>query len=202
MPYGIDLNQYNYRLRSKPRPHLIWLRAFHRLYNPSLIPAMLAYLVHDFPDVKIIMVGPDKDDGSFQDMQQKAIEFGVSDRIAIAGRIPKKSVPHWLQQGDIFVNTVNVDNTPVSIIEAMASGLCVASTNVGGLPYLLQHEHSGILVPPNDPEEMAAAVRSILTNTRLAGTLSRNGYYAAKGFDWSLVLTNWEKLFAEVARKC
>ena len=64
-----------------------------------------------------------------------------------------------MNNGDIFLNTTGVDNAPVSVVEAMACGLCVVSTNVGGIPYLLEHEYDSLLVPSNDPAAMATAVR-------------------------------------------
>ena len=71
-------------------------------------------------------------------------------------------MPACLADGDIFLNTSLVDNTPVSILEAMASGMCIVSTNVGGIPYLLKAGHEALLVSPGDPEKMAEAVRQIL----------------------------------------
>lgn len=85
-------------------------------------------------------------------------------------------------------------------MEAMACGLCVVSTNVGGIPYLLEHETDALLVPPNDPEAMAAAVRRILTEPGLAKRLSRNARAKAKQFDWDAILPQWEELLMTVAR--
>ncbi len=62
--------------------------------------------------------------------------------------VEKSEVPAWLAKGDIFLNTTNVDNTPVSVIEAQAAGLCVVSTNVGGIPFLLENGKDALLVPP------------------------------------------------------
>ncbi|RIK26321.1 MAG: glycosyl transferase family 1, partial [Chloroflexi bacterium] len=118
----------------------------------------------------------------------------------IAG-VPKEEVPAWLQRGDIFLNTTNVDNTPVSVIEAMACGLCVVRTNVGGIPYLLDHEQDALLVPPNDPDAMADAVRRILTEPGLAERLSRNARRKAEQFDWETILPQWERLLTEVAQR-
>jgi glycosyltransferase involved in cell wall biosynthesis len=102
------------------------------------------------------MIGPDKGDGSFEETRQIAAELGVMSRISFPGPVLKTETPAWLDQGDIFLNTPEVDNTPVSVLEAMACGLCVVSTNVGGLPYLLENEADALLVPPNSVEGMAA----------------------------------------------
>jgi glycosyltransferase involved in cell wall biosynthesis len=103
-------------------------------------------------------------------------------------------VADWLNRSDIFLNTADIDNTPLSVLEAMASGMCIVSTNVGGIPYLLEHETDALLVPPGDEAAMAAAVRRILTEPGLAERLSRNAYQKAKQFDWSIILPQWDKL--------
>jgi glycosyltransferase involved in cell wall biosynthesis len=131
-------------------------------------------------------------------MQQIAAELGVAHRIGLPGRITKVEVTDWMSRGDIFLNTTNVDNTPVSVLEAMACGLCVVSTNVGGIPYLLEHEHDALLVPPNDPVAMATAVRRLLTEPSLAERLSRNARQKAEQFDWSIILPQWEALLTSV----
>jgi glycosyltransferase involved in cell wall biosynthesis len=146
------------------------------------------------------MFGPDTD-GSQLTAIRRAGELKVFDRVTFPGRIPKNEVSDRLAEGDIFINTANIDNTPVSVVEAMACGLCVVSTNVGGIPYLLEHEVDALLVPPDDAEAMANAVRRILTEPGLAETLSENARRKAESFDWSVVLPQWERLFAEVVGK-
>ncbi len=201
IPNPVDTHAYPFRQRSKLQPNLVWLRAFHEIYNPSLAPKVLTALVKDWPGIRLTMVGPDKGDGSLHRMQQLASQLGVRDRIIIPGGVPRQEVPAWLDQGDIFINSTNIDNTPVSVIEAMACGLPVVSTNVGGIPYLVEDGVDGLLVPPDDADAMAAAVQKILNNPGLAETLSSNARQKAEGFDWSAVLPKWEALFSEMMKK-
>jgi glycosyltransferase involved in cell wall biosynthesis len=81
----------------------------------------------------------------------------------------------------------------------MACGLCIVSTNVGGLPFLLENEHDSLLVPPDDPAAMARAIRRILTEPGLSKRLSFNARSKVEAFDWSKILPQWEKLLAAVA---
>lgn len=199
LPNPIDLSQYSFRLRERPYPYLIWLRAFHQIYNPSLAPRIMAHLASEFPDLKLIMVGPDKGDGSLQEARRIAVELGVDERIKYPGQVNKRNVPAWLNKGDIFLNTTNVDNTPISVMEAMASGLCVVSTNVGGIPHLLTNEHDALLVEPDDPKQGAAAIRRILTQPDLAARLSQNAYNKVRQFDWPIVLKQWEDLLLTIS---
>ena len=201
LPNPLDLNSYRVRLRENLRPRIVWLRAFHEIYNPSLAPQVISLLVRDFPDVRMTMIGPDKGDGSLQAMKEMADELGVADRIELPGRVAKTAVADWLDKGDIFLNTTKVDNTPVSVMEAMASGLCVVSTDVGGIPYLLEHERDALLVPPGDAQRMAEAVSRLLTEPDLARRLSHNARQKAEQFDWSVMFPQWETLLMSVAGK-
>jgi glycosyltransferase involved in cell wall biosynthesis len=198
IPNAIDLRAYRRRIRTKPDPHLVWLRAFHSIYNPSMAVSVLSLVVSRHSAAVLTMVGPDKGDGSLQAFKRAAADLRLATHVEYAGLVPKADVSAWLDRGDVFVNTTNVDNTPVSVIEAMACGLCVVSTNVGGIPYLLDHEVDALLVPPNDARAMAAAVERILTEPGLAETLSRNARRKVEAFDWQVVLPQWEALFTEV----
>jgi glycosyltransferase involved in cell wall biosynthesis len=200
LPNPIDINKYAYRLRKKPLPQLAWLRSFHAIYNPAMAPRFMAALLEKHPDAHLRMIGPDNKDGSYQDTKDLMVELGLLENMTLPGGIPKSDVPRWLDQGDIFINTTNVDNTPISVLEAMACGMCVVSTEVGGIPYLIKDEHDGLLVPPNDSEAMAAAVHRILTEPGLAEQLSENAHLKARQFDWSVILPEWQQLFLEVSR--
>ena len=194
----IDIRKYKFSLRTKPRPVLVWLRAFHDIYNAPLAVQVAARLIPEFPGFRLYMGGGDKWDGSFQKTRELAKTLGIYDRIEFSGKITNKDVPDWLQRGDVFINTTNVDNTPVSILEAMACGLCVVSTNVGGIPYLVDNEKNGLLVPPSDPEAMASAVQRILAEPGLSVRLSTNGRKLAEKSDWKSIYPLWEKLFESV----
>jgi glycosyltransferase involved in cell wall biosynthesis len=199
IPNALDVGMYQFRRRTGAQPRLLWLRAFHSIYNPALCPRVLALLVREFPNLRLIMIGPDKKDGSLQFTRKVATNLRVSDRIELAGSVEKQMVPFWLDKGDVFVNTSDVDNTPISVMEAMASGLCIVSTAVGGVPCLLKDGSEALLVRPNDPEAMADAIRKILEEPRLAISLSENARYKVEQFDWQNILPQWEALLNEAA---
>ncbi len=183
---ALDLELYPFRLRDAPQPRLVWLRALHEIYNPVLAVRVLADLAPDHPGAKLLMVGPFKD-ASAHAVRTAASELGVADRLTLVGGVPKSDVPVWLDRGDIFLNTTDIDNSPVSVVEAMACGLCVVSTDVGGLPYLLQDGQNALLVPPGESRAMAAAVRRILEAPSLAARLSQQARAKSEAFDWPVI---------------
>ena len=96
-----------------------------------------------------------------------------------------------------MLNTTNFDNMPVSVIEAMALGLPIVSTNVGGMPYLVRDGVDGILLPPNDEKAMARAIQDLLADPESAGKMAENARKKVEGFDWREVAEQWRELLGE-----
>lgn len=201
IPNGIDLGSYRFRLRHPPLSNLLWLRAFHDIYNPEMAVWAVHHLRSPGCPIRLNMIGPDKGDGSLQNTKSLAVRLGLTGDIGFRGPIPKKQVPGELGCGDVFLNTSNFDNTPVSVLEALACGLPVVSTNVGGIPYLLEHSQTAMLVRPGDAVGMAAAVMRLFAEPVLAAQLGENGRKLAESFDWSVVLPQWHRLLTEVASR-
>ncbi len=201
VPNGIELEAYPFRPRRDLNARLVWLRAFHEIYNPTLAVRVAATLCRRFPAISLTMIGPDKKDGSLARARHEASALAPPAVVAFEGSIPKTDVPTWLGRGDVFLNTTNVDNQPTTVLEAMACGLCVVSTKVGGLAHMLSDETNALLVPPGDLEGMAQAVAKLLTSPALAERLSRAGRAVAERHDWSRVLPQWEALLEDAATR-
>lgn len=200
IPQPLNLTAYPFRLRLSVTPTLVWLRAFHAIYNPQQGPRLLAALQNRNITAHMTMFGPDKGDGSLQKTLDLAHQLDVNHLLQIPGVIAKQDVPTYLNDYDIFVNTTFIDNTPVSVMEAMACGLCVVSTNVGGIPYLLEHEKDSLLVIPDDPEQMASAIQRLLTEPTLCAQISSAARRKAEAHDTNSVLHQWRELISRVSQ--
>ncbi len=198
IPNAVDVALYRYRQRTRPAPRLVWVRAFHEIYDPALAIRALA-LVRKHWDATLEMIGPDKRDGSLERARAAAAELGVSRFVEFAGRVPKAAVPERIDRGDIFLNTTTIDNTPVSVLEAMACGACIVSTRVGGIPYLVRDGEEGLLVEPRDARGMAEAIERILGDAALAARLSGAARAKAESFDWSAILPQWREVLGSLA---
>jgi glycosyltransferase involved in cell wall biosynthesis len=197
---GLHIDRYPARRITRARPKLVWIRAFEQCYNPLLALQVVEKLRPEFPDVELLMIGPDRGDWTAAQTIEEACRCGLDDRVCVQGAVPKSEIPQALQEGDIFLNTTNTDNAPVVVVEAMACGLCVVSTDAGGVPDLVENEREALLVPRADSEAMAAAVARILRDPALAERLSTNARKKAETFSWERVLDRWEDLLLEVAR--
>lgn len=190
IPNPLRLNKYHFKKREILLPKLLWVRAFDEIYNPLLALKTLKELTKIYPEAELCMVGPDKD-GSLSACRKYASKHNLN--VKFTGKLKKKE---WIRLSTdyyIFLNTSDIDNTPVSVIEAMALGLPVISTNVGGIPYLIDDTVNGMLVPPNDPERMKEKIQLLIENPNLAGSLSLNGRAKTAEFDWELIKLEWRK---------
>jgi glycosyltransferase involved in cell wall biosynthesis len=198
IPNPVDISHAIYRQRDMAEPKLIWVRAFHAIYNPLMAIDVLRKLKPIISQIHLTMVGPDKLDHSLKRVMVSIKKFGLQNEVRVQLGVDHNEIPILLNKADIFINTSNYDTFPRSIIEAMANGLCVVTTNVGGIPYLAEHLEEAMLVAPDQPAEMADAIRQIIENGQLAQRLSLNARKRAEKYDWSAILPQWEKLFCEV----
>ena len=192
IPNYLEFENYPFNHRSKVgEVKLLWVRAFHEIYNPTLAPKVLAKLREMGVESQMTMVGPDKD-GSMEKTKKVANELGV--KITFTGRLPKAD---WLALSadfHIFVNTTNANNTPVSVMEAMALGMPVVTTNVGGIPYLFENGKEGIQVPADDETAMADAIYSLQNDEYKLAEISANARQKAESWSWMEVRKLWLNL--------
>ncbi|MCB0027647.1 MAG: glycosyltransferase family 4 protein [Anaerolineales bacterium] len=196
IPNVLNLDNYPYRHRAAVQPKLLWMRTFQDPYNPEMAVETLALLQKQFPEATLTMAGQPK--GSLENVKLLSEEKGLTSKIRFAGFLNMIDKQREFAQHDIYLNTNRIDNMPVSVVEAIAFGLPVVATEVGGIPFLLDHEDTGLLVPNEDAAAMAAAIARLLQEPALASRLSANGRELAESCHWSAVKEQWEGLFAEL----
>jgi len=194
IPNVIDLDNYLFTIRTVIRPKLLWVRAFNKIYNPVLALETLELLLEIYPEAELCMIGPDKD-GSMANCEQIAREKKLP--VTFTGKMEKEAWIAHSKNFDLFINTTNLDNTPVSVIEAMALGLTVVSTDVGGIPFLIEHQKDGILVPPNDAVSFVQAIKGLVEEPLGAQQITRAARRKAETFDWAQVKEQWFALFKD-----
>ncbi len=196
IPNNIELEKYPFKLREKLAPKLLYVRSFAKIYNTKMAIRAFEIVKKKYPDAVLTMVGPDRD-GSLEETKAFAKELGLEDSVTFTGGLSKEEWIDLSKDFDIFINPTNFDNLPVSIVEAMALGFVIVSTNVGGLPYLIDNEKDGLLVDKNDHIAMANKILRALKDPQLAKKLSQNAREKAKGYAWSEVKKKWDAVITE-----
>lgn len=194
IPNLIDINDYNFKLRRNLKPSLLFVRAFANIYNPLMALNVLDKLKIKYPKAKLCMIGPFKDE-SILYFKEKTKQLNLQDSVEILGVLPKEEWHKESEKYDIFINTTNIDNTPVSLIEAMALGLPIVSTNVGGIPYLINDKEDGLLVEKNNVNQMVDCIDDLINNK--FSNLSINARKKVESFDSKIVLKKWNSVLNE-----
>lgn len=191
IPNTIEISKYNFKLRQTIEPKLLWVRAFASIYNPEMAIKVLKELQKDFPNAVLTMVGPDKD-GSMQKCKELAKQLNIE--VNFTGKLSKEEWWKLSEEYDIFINTTHFDNTPVSVMEAMALGLPIVSTNVGGIPFLLSHNESAFLVDDNDEKAMVQSIIELIQSPLTSKRIALNARHQAETWDWDKVKFLWNDL--------
>jgi glycosyltransferase involved in cell wall biosynthesis len=135
-------------------------------------------------------------------------ELGVGDRIKFWGEIPNDQLPDYYAAADLFVGpsveatSGDTEGQGVVFIEAFAAGLCVIATTVGGIPEVVDHGRTGILVPPKNPNELAGAIQQLLSDSVLRQRLARNAQDEAREhYAWPRIADEFVTLYSDIATK-
>ena len=176
------------KVRNFTQIKLLWVRSFSKIYNPLLAIKLLKVLQDDGVDATLCMVGPDSD-GTLKEVKRLAKRLNVN--VEFPEKLTKSEWINLSQDYNIFINTTNFDNMPVSVIEAMALGLVVVSTNVGGMPYLIEHNKDGILLEPDNVKVFVDAIKQVSENSETAEAMTLHARHKVEQFDWNVVKHLW-----------
>ena len=193
IPNSIPLADYPFLRRNRCEPKLLYVRAFAAIYNPEMAIRTLSHLVKRYPNAGLYMVGPDRD-GTLDRCRQLVDKLGLGERVTFSGQLGKPEWHRLSKSYDIFINTSDFDNMPVSVIEAMALGLPVVSTDPGGMPDLVEGGNTGLLVRCGDAEGMATRVGYLIEQPLEARRLAENARRKITYLDWQIVKKQWFEL--------
>ena len=177
-------------------PHLIVTRNLEAIYDIPTAIRCLAEVRRVFANATLTVAGSGPE---LERLRQFAHDQGLQEAVHFTGRIDNAAIPALYAQADCVVNPSTVDNMPNSILEAFASGVPVVSTDAGGIPDVVEHAVSGLLVPIGDAPAMAQAVVQLLCAPDLAARLRSQGLAAAGRFDWPTVRARWFDAYRRAA---
>jgi glycosyltransferase involved in cell wall biosynthesis len=113
-----------------------------------------------YPDATLMLLG----DGPLRESMERYVKEQNIKDVSFIGVVPNEKIYDYLNKADIMLSSPLIDNMPVSLLEAMNAGLLVISSNVGGVPYVVKNNHSGLLFKSDDDEELARKMLWALTN--------------------------------------
>jgi glycosyltransferase involved in cell wall biosynthesis len=195
VPNIVDFSQFTFRRRRPLRPHLLCTRGFHPYYRVDLVVRAFAEVQREFPSARLDLLGEGPEE---EHVRSLASQLNLT-HVNFAGVVSREKIASFYDAADIFINASALDNMPVSILEAFASGTPVVSTAPEGLGYLVEHEYSGLLSEPGDPGALAANVIRLLRDPDLSSRIALNAHERSKQNRWTAVREQWLAIYRTLA---
>ena len=194
VPNGVDVGAF---AGAEPRDGLpsgrriLWVNRLDSQKGFPIALAAFSKVLGDVSDAVLVVVGEGKDREALGLLTESARA-----RIDMRGAAPNEEVPSYLAACEVFVSpAVRQESFGIALVEAMAAGLPVVATDIPGYREVVSDGVEGLLVPPRDPEALAAGLVRVLTERELAKRLGEAGRERARTFDWPLVVDRVEELY-------
>jgi glycosyltransferase involved in cell wall biosynthesis len=195
IPNIVDTTEFRYRERAQIRPIFLHNRAMEPLYNAACSLRAFGIVQATYPDARLILAH----DGPLRPQLVAMARELALHHVEFLGCVDQKRMAELYDEADIYMTSPDIDNMPGSVLECFASGLPVIATKAGGIPYVIEHGRTGLLVPPDDHRSLAAAAIRLLEEDKLALRLTRNALAECTRYRGSVVAAQWKNLYRELS---
>jgi glycosyltransferase involved in cell wall biosynthesis len=196
IPNVIDRARFPFHARHQLRPRFLSTRNLEPVYNVGCTLRAFRRIQQAHPDATLTLVGSGSQEGA---LRGQAAALGVAN-VTFAGRVPPADMWRHYADADIYLQSPDIDNMPLSVLEAFASGLPVVSTCAGGVPAMLTDGVHGLLVPLDDDAAMARGALRLLNDPELARRVAEAAYASTDAFVWAGVRERWLAAYRRLGR--
>jgi L-malate glycosyltransferase len=187
----IDTSKFRFRQRPPLRPVFLSNRNLESHYGVDRVLRAFAIIQEKIPEASLTIVG----DGS----QSRALKQLAEDlrlkHTKFIGQVAPFAIPDVYDATDIFMNGSEIDNQPLSILEAFSCGLPIVTTDAGGIPDIVQDGRTGMVVARGDYSEMARRAITLINNPSLAKQLVEQGRLECLKYSWEAVRDAWLNVY-------
>jgi glycosyltransferase involved in cell wall biosynthesis len=194
IPNVIDWHPFRYRERESLRPVFLHNRGFEPLYNVACTLRAFAIVQQRYPGASMTLAhdGPGR-----AEAERLAEGLGLRN-VHFTGHVSQHRMIELYDAADIYWMSPNLDCMPGSVLESYAAGAPVISTKAGGVPYMVQDGHTGLLVNLNDHQAMAEAAFRLIEDAPLARRLAANAHAELARYEGERVRRQWLDLYAKL----
>jgi L-malate glycosyltransferase len=190
----VDVIQFRFRERKPLKPVLLSNRNLERHYNVECTLRAFALTQRQIPEARLIVAGDGTQRRGLRELAEKLQLRNVD----FIGAVAPAKMPALYDEADIFVNASDVDNQPLSIIEAFASGLPVVTTNTGGIGQMVRDGETGLIFNQGDYAAMSDRVSSLLRDPELASRVANRAQEQSHEYTWAAVRNQWLEIYREL----
>ena len=203
IPNGIDLEKFKNlsrkdirkRLEIKDNEKIItFVGTLRPVKGVKYLIKAMELIIKKNENLKLMLVG---DGEEREELERLVEELDLKECVKFIGRVQNEEIPQYMAASDVFVLPSLSEGFPVVTLEAMASGLAIIATSVGGLPEIIEDGENGFLVEPKNPKEIAKKVLLILGSDELRENISKKNKEKVKEYGWECVIEQVECIYKE-----
>lgn len=191
----IETDRFRFQERPSLRPVFLSNRNFEKHYGVDRVLRAFATIQKRIPEARLIVAGDGPERTSLErlarDLNLQNAEF--------TGRVGHERVVELYDSADIFLNGSEIDNQPLSLLEAFACGLPVVTTDAGGIPDMVVSEETALVVPRGDYEKLAASALRLVDDSTLAQRIIKQAREECRKYQWEAVREQWLNMYHELA---
>jgi glycosyltransferase involved in cell wall biosynthesis len=196
VPNVVDVSRFQYQERAPLRPRILSTRNLEPYYRIDLVVHAFARFSREVPDATLTIAGYGSQERRLREL---TVAVGCAGAVRFTGRVDPDDMPRLYADHDIFVNASVLDNQPVSVLEAFASGLPIVSTAVGDIPYMVRNGETGTLASA-DAADLAGALVRVWNDPDGARAMARRARAAVRRYTWPTVREEWLDIYSERTR--
>jgi phosphatidylinositol alpha-mannosyltransferase len=196
IPNGVDVPRFRDARPAGDLPggkRIAWIGRLDRQKGFPVMVNAFELLASEDPDLHLVVAGDGRDRAAVE-----ALSSEVRNRVVMLGAVPYPALPAYLVACEAFVAAATgQESFGMVLVEAMAAGVPVVATDIAGYREVVHDGIDGLLVPPSDAQTLAAGLRRVLHDARLARRLAKAGRARADEFSWDVVTTRLEEAYRE-----
>lgn len=193
----VDLSRFPFRERTQLRPKFLSNRNLEAHYGIDDVLRAFKIIQQRFPNAELTVVG---DGSERQNLEALKSEIGLTGT-KFLGQIPHEGIQEAYNAADIFLNASHIDNQPLSILEAFATGLPVVSTNAGGIPDMVTDGVTGYLVERGDFQSLAQRAVQMLDDPATTSRMANSAYIECQKYQWEEVRAKWLQQYYHLMKR-
>jgi glycosyltransferase involved in cell wall biosynthesis len=191
----IELDRFPFRERRALRSVFLSNRNFEKHYGVDRVLRAFAIIQKRVPEARLIIAG---DGPERRSLEQLAQDLNLQNA-EFKGRVGHEKVVELYDSADIFLNGSEIDNQPLSLLEAFACGLPVVTTDAGGIPDMVVPGKTALVVPRGDYQQLAASALHLLDDSALARSIIQQAREECRKYQWEAVRQRWLNVYHELA---
>ena len=180
IPNILEAGVSAFRERSEIRPWFIGIRSLTETYNIKCTLRAFAIVLEKYPDARLTLLGG----GPLKAELEKFVADHHIQNVTFVGQVPNTEISRYLDEADIMVSSSRFDNMPVSVLEGFRAGLLVISSNVGGVPYMIEDGRNGLLFENDNDHQMAEKMLAAVEDPDATRQMIANARQSLEDYKW------------------